>query len=726
MRPRRRAPAGGAAPEGSGRTPPPAPGTAPSLSIGVDVGGTFTDLAMVDGAGRVRTAKALSTPHRPEDAVLEVLGSAAEGEGLTLDGLLARATGLAHGTTTSTNALIQRSGARVGLLLTHGFEDTLAIGRGPVGRVGGLAQSEAMDFLHTEPPPPLVPRAMVRGVRERIGSDGGVVTPLAEGQARSAVDELVRSGAESLAVCLLWSFRNPVHERLLAGIVRRAAPGLPLSLSSEVAPGMGEFERAVTTAVNAHVGPVTERYLGRLQSRLGRLGPPLRVVTSTGGAIRVEDAGRLAVSIVNSGPAGGLAAARDLGAALGHDRIITADMGGTSFDAGLVHGGGIEEDPRPYLAHGLPVLQPAARLVTIGAGGGSVVWTDGHRLHVGPRSVAADPGPAAYGRGGALPTVTDALVACGIIDPDGFFGGRLRLDPGRALRAFRDGVAGPLGMTALDAAAGAIEVVNAMMADLLRKVTVEAGHDPRGFTLYAYGGATGAHCAELARQLGVREVLLPHAGPVFSALGIATSDITYSRAGSGPAALDGRGAAAATRSLGRLREGLAGDVERAGLDPLGCSFRYRIEMRHRGQMNEIAVPWPRPEVGTADLGELRGLFEAGCEARFGPGVARAGAPLELVGYRAEAVHPAPRLPPAPPPEGGRRGRGGVRRVYLRGRGWREAAAAGLADVAAGTPLEGPAVIERDTTTIWVPERAAARRDRLGNVLLDVGARPGAR
>ena len=686
--------------------------------IGVDAGGTFTDLVLIDGQGGIVTAKAFSRPDAPEAGVLEVLERAAATAGFAVSEILARTATFAHGTTVSTNALIERKGARVGALFTHGFEDTLAIGRGPVGRVGGLGPALAMDFIHTEPPAPLVPRRMVRGVRERIGSDGEVVVALDETHLRMAVAELLEAGAESLAVCLLWSFRNPAHERRVAEIAQEMAPALPLSLSSEIAPKMGEFERAVTTVVNAHVGPVTERYLASLDTRLGAAGlrTPLQVVTSSGTAARVGDAGRRAVSIINSGPAGGLIAARHLGRELGHDRIITADMGGTSFDVGLIDGGDFEEDPRPYLDQGLPVLLPTARLVTIGAGGGSVIRTDGYRLHVGPESMAADPGPAAYGRGGTRATVTDALIACGIIDPEGFFGGRFRLDPERALDALGE-VAAPLGMTALDAAAGAIEVVNAMMANLIRKVSIESGHDPGAFALYAYGGATGAHCAELARQLGIREIVLPHAGPVFSALGVAIADITYSHARSEPTALGAEAAEVATRSFGELKAATRRDMIDAGLDPERCTFRFRIEMRYRNQMNEITIDWPRPELAPADAGALEALFEAEYGARFGAGVARPGTPLELISFRVDASHPAHQPAPAPLAATGSSSSRGTRRVHVRGAGWTDADVIDFSALAPDTGIEGPAVIERDTTTIWVPAGAGAARDRFGNIRL---------
>ncbi len=476
--------------------------------LGVDTGGTFTDLVEIAADGRISFDKAFSTPSAPEQGIVDVLERRAAARALPLERYLANSDRFAHGTTVSTNALIQRRGAVVGLFTTRGFEDTLEIARGPVGRTGGLPQSKAMAFLHTNPPPPLVPRRLVRGLGERVTATGEIIAPLDPDETENAIRALLEAGIESLAVCLLWAFHNPVHEQLVREVAQRIAPDLPVSLSSEIAPRMGEFERTVTTVVNAFIGPVTGRYIGNLQKRLCSLGlrRPIQVMKSSGGLTLATTVRNQAVGVVNSGPIGGLVAARYLGQALGYDLIITADMGGTSFDVGLISHGVIEEQTTPFLDQGLPVHIPSIKVVTIGAGGGSIAWTDGLRLQVGPHSAGADPGPAAYGRGGENATVTDALVALGIIDPANFFGGRFALDADNARRAIETKIAIPLGVSVEDAAAGIYEVVTARMADLIRKVTVESGHDPRSFCLVSYGGASGAHCALFARQLGIRRV----------------------------------------------------------------------------------------------------------------------------------------------------------------------------------------------------------------------------
>jgi N-methylhydantoinase A len=696
--------------------------------VGVDTGGTFTDLVEIGRDGRIVFDKTFSTPAAPEQGIVDVLERMAERRAVPLDDYLAATDRFAHGTTVSTNALIQRRGARVGLLTTRGFEDTLEIARGPVGRAGGIPQSKAMDFLHTEPPPPLVPRTMIRGLGERITVTGEVIAALNDAEVEDAIRALIAAGAESLAVCLLWSFRNPAHEQRVREIASRVVPEIPVSLSSEIAPRMGEFERMVTTAVNAFIGPTTERYIGSLQRRLAGRGlkRPVQVMKSSGGVTLPATVASQAVSVVNSGPIGGLVAARHLGRLLGYDKIITADMGGTSFDVGLIADGVFEESSAPFLDQGLPVHVPSIKVVTIGAGGGSIAWSDGFRLQVGPHSAGADPGPACYGRGGTEPTVTDALVVLGLIDPDNFFGGRYRLDAAKARDAIEARVAKPLGIETIEAAAGIYEVVTARMGDLIRKVTVESGHDPREFCLLAYGGATAAHCAALAAQMGVPRVVLPYAAPVFSALGCALSDIVYGHVKSAPLSFDDRPATieAINRTLVELEERARAEMAASDVADGGAiEMRYRIEMRYQGQMNEVSLPWAKGRFEPADMAVLKDAFEALYQQRFGAGTIRPQTPLELISFRAEAVRvlgkpPIARLFEREIPTEARPVR--RRQVWRHGDGWLDAGIHDFAALMAGARVHGPAVIERDNTTVWLPPGAVATLDLYGNLLIDPG------
>jgi len=706
----------------------------PGLSryIGVDTGGTFTDLVEIDSDGRLTFDKAFSTPSVPEQAIIDVLEQMAKFHGTTVSALLKETVRFAHGTTVSTNALIQRKGARVGLLTTRGFEDTLQIARGPVGRSGGIPQSKAMDFLHTDPPPPLVPKSRIRGLGERIAVTGDVIAPLREQEVEAVLRDLMEIGMDSLAVCLLWSFRNASHEQLVREIAGKILPHVPVSLSSEIAPRTGEFERTVTTVVNAFIGPVTQRYIGNLQHRLNDLGlaHPVQVMKSSGGLMLPDAVSHQAVSVVNSGPIGGLVAARHIGQLFGYDRVITADMGGTSFDVGLISGGVFEEQNSPFLDQGLPVCVPSLKIVTIGAGGGSIASSDGFRLQVGPQSAGAHPGPACYDRGGEEPTVTDALVVLGIIDPENFFGGRYVLNPDRARAAVKKHVADPLGLGTVEAAAGIYEVVTARMGDLIRKVTVESGHDPRRFCLLAYGGAGGAHCTAFAAQLGVRQVIIPYAAPVFSGLGIALSDIVYSHGKSEPVPLDDTRQTIETvnRTFAELEKRARADMQASGIrDPAEIVMHYKIDMRYQGQMNEVSLPWGTGTFTAEQIPLLRDAFETHYQQKFGAGTIRRETPLELISFRAEAL----KLTEKPPLTrifekthgGGKPEPAKHRSVYQHGTGWVEAGIFDFEQLRPGDQLAGPAVVERHNTTIWLPAGAVAGFDVYGNLEIDPGGKP---
>jgi N-methylhydantoinase A len=703
-----------------------------SRYIGIDTGGTFTDLVEIDSHGQLTFDKAFSTPLVPEQAIIDVLERMAEFHRTTVPALLKETVRFAHGTTVSTNALIQRKGARVGLLTTRGFEDTLQIARGPIGRSGGIPQSKAMDFLHTNPPPPLVPRSRIRGLGERVAVTGEVIAPLREKEVEAALKDLIEGGVESLAVCLLWSFRNPAHEQLVREVAGKIVPHVPVSLSSEIAPRTGEFERTVTTVVNAFIGPVTERYIGNLQNRLSDLGlaHPVQVMKSSGGLMLPDAVAHQAVSIVNSGPIGGLVAARHIGQLFGYDRVITADMGGTSFDVGLISGGVFEEQNSPFLDQGLPVCVPSLKIVTIGAGGGSIAASDGFRLQVGPQSAGAHPGPACYERGGEEPTVTDALVLLGIIDPENFFGGRYVLNPERARSAIERRVAKPLGLSAVEAAAGIYEVVTARMGDLIRKVTVESGYDPRRFCLLAYGGASGAHCTAFAAQLGVGRVIIPYAAPVFSGLGIALSDIVYSHGKSEPVPLIDTAQTIETvnRTFAELEKRARADMLTSGIrDPAEIVMNYKIDMRYQGQMNEVSLPWGTGMFTAEQIPLLRDAFETHYQQKFGAGTIRRETPLELISFRAEAV----KLTEKPPlirvfKEAD--GRGELvpvkhRSIYQHGQGWVKTGIFDFERLRPGDKLVGPVVAERQNTTIWLPAGAVAVFDGYGNLEIDPGGQP---
>ena len=474
--------------------------------IGVDTGGTFTDVVIMDEEGHLYFDKAFSTPKDPGQGIVAGLENCAKliQPKVSMRDVLTQTRRFCHGTTVSTNALIQRRGARVGLIMTRGFEDTLIITRGPMGRALGISPAEAMDFIHTERAVPLVPKTLIRGVSERVDVDGDVILPLNDEDVLKAVRELIESGAESIAVCLLWSFRNNAHEKRIKELISSIAPRMGVSLSSEISPLIREFERTSTTVLNAYLGPVMVRYINNLREELTRQGltRPVQLMKCSGGLTPPQYIEREAMTTLNSGPVGGVIASKYLAKTMGYQNVVTTDMGGTSFDVGVIYQGEVEEESTPFVAHGIPLQVPTVKVVTIGAGGGSIAWTDGRRLMVGPQSAGADPGPACYDQGGTGPTVTDALLVLGLLDPENFFGGRKRLNRAKAEAAMLDKVARPLGLTIMEAAAGIYEIVTAKMADLIRKVTVGSGYDPRQFVIFAYGGASPAHCALYGEALG--------------------------------------------------------------------------------------------------------------------------------------------------------------------------------------------------------------------------------
>ncbi len=691
--------------------------------LGVDTGGTFTDCVEVGPTGEIRMDKVFSTRDAPDRAILEVLEQMARSESVSLTDYLSGVTSFSHGTTVSTNALIQRRGSRVGLLVTRGFEDVLEIARGPLGRVGGLPQSLAMDFLHTEPKKPLVERTLVRGIDERISADGSVIREATKADIEAQVLSLVNEGAESIAVCLLWSFKNPQHELLVESVVGEIAPQLPLCLSSKIAPRLGEYERTVTTAVNAFIGPITKQYIGSLAHSLADLGyqQPLYIMKASGGVTTPRRVFDEAVSVINSGPVGGIIASRFLGQVLGETKLITADMGGTSFDVGLIIDGRFEEQTSPFLDQGLPISTSSVKIVTIGAGGGSIATTDGYRLRVGPQSAGSDPGPVCYGRGNVDPTVTDALVVMGFIEPESFFGGRYPLDRQLAANSIFEKIARPLGLDLYQAAAGIYQIVTSSMADLIRKITVEAGYDSRKFTLCCYGGATGLHCGEFAKDLGIQKIIIPYAAPVFSAYGVAIADTVFTATQSMPSLIEK--SEYFVDSFNQCISSLLHKCEQAlGEEFLGrpqITVYFKLDVRYVGQMNEVALAWPG-KLNIQDIPQITELFEAAYRARFGATAVRGKNSLELINIRLEVSEPKFENKLQPLSESAKQDVDPIiREIYHPTQKWLKVAVHEFSNIIQHTQITGPAIIQRDSTTIWVPSNSFIARDQYGNLIMQL-------
>ena len=664
------------------------------LRIGIDVGGTFTDLVGVDDAGRVSLAKSASTPADPSLGVMDGLGLLAAELGTDLAGLLADTGLVVHGTTVATNALLERKGATVGMLTTAGHRDVIEMREG---------LKDDRYNLRMPPPVPLVPRARRLDVTERMRFDGTVETPLSRMSAEAAIRRLAAAGVGAVAVCYLHSYRDPRHERETRKLLARRLPDAYVSLSSDVLAQIKEYERFCTTVINAYVGPVLARYLGRLGSRLREAGyrGDVLIMQSHGGVATIADSVRLAAGAVLSGPAGGIAGSRHAARLLGEGNLITFDMGGTSTDIALLEGG------EPHLTGdkavgGSKVALPSIDIHTLGAGGGSIARVDaGGILHVGPESAGAVPGPACYGRGGSAATVTDANLVLGLLDPAGFLGGRARLDP-KAAHAAVEGVARRLGLGVVPAAEGIHRVVNTNMAEGIRLVSVRRGADPRRFALLSFGGAAGLHITEVARMLEIGRVVVPRVASVLSAWGMLATDLRYEfvRTHVGEAGQVG---------APRLRR-LFAEMEAEGRRRLGRSFagrvdvRRSVDMRYGEQTFEIQVPLDDVDVEAKNLmDQVVDRFHRRHEELYT--YSAPGQDVVLVNVRAAVIGRLPALPAeqsrrvsAPPAPRNRR-------VYLER--WMEIPVYDMDGLAEGQEVKGPAIFESATTTVLIRERESA-------------------
>ena len=587
------------------------------MYLGIDIGGTFTDLVLMDESGNISTAKAPTTPGELEKGVFDAVALAAQTQGLTPEDLLGRVSAFGHGTTQATNALIERTGAATGLIATRGFGDTLMLQR-LMGFTAGIPVENLGQYSRRRYPQPIVPRRLIREVRERIDQAGHVLVPLDEGSVRTAVRELIDAGAKTFAVALLWSFRNPAHERRVGEIIREMAPGAYVSLSCEVSPIIGEYERTATTVLNSYLAPKVADYLDRIESLLRQRGfrGKFNVLNSAGGVIPAGEAARKPVLLVASGPAGGVMGSLQLAQEIGHNNVITTDMGGTSFDVALVVDGkalvsGTHE------AGGFHLNTPVIDIRAIGAGGGSIARVEAGLLRVGPDSAGAVPGPVCYSRGGKLATVTDADLVLGILSPDNFLGGRMKLDLAAAATAIREQIAAPLGMSVAQAAAGIRRVVDGHMADTLREVTIGRGHDPRDFVLLAYGGAGPAHCIGYGAELGVPRILIPATSMAHSAYGALASDIQQSaerslvlRAGGGSRdPWDGLDCDAINAVFAELQERCVAAMEQSGFTQAQSALARSIDMRYRRQTHDLMVPVPDGALTPATARKLVETFE---------------------------------------------------------------------------------------------------------------------
>lgn len=697
--------------------------------IGIDTGGTFTDCVVMDADGRITTAKAPSTPADFSEGVMDSLRLTAERLGLTTEALLRDTARLALGTTVGTNAMLQRRGARVGLITTKGHRDVIHIMRGARG-VPGLNNTQVLHFPESGKPDPIVPKPFIAEVSERVDCKGQVVVELNENEAEAAIRKLVARGVEAIAICFLWSFKHAEHERLVKATVERLAPDVFVCCSADLIPRWGEYERTVATVLNAYLGPVMSRYLGRLESRAQSAGLryPLQVMQCGGGVIPAAESARRAFLTLDSGPVAGVLASQYLGGIIGAKNIIATDMGGTSFDVGLIW------DGEPVASYQSVVQQyeyfvPRIDIRSIGSGGGSIIWVEdvSGTLRVGPISAGAEPGPAGYGRGGTQPTVTDADLILGYVDPNYFLGGRLRLDVDKARRSLEP-IATRLGMGLVETASGAVRVVEHQMADLIRKATVQKGYDPRDCVVFAYGGAGPVHAGVYARELGAQGVVVPlgEICSLWSALGAASADLLhiYEAVDILSSPFD---PARVMAHFGALEERGLAQLRADGVDFAQARLTRTADIRYKGQINEVEVPVIGGRLDEAALAQLVSDFHRRYETVYGKGAGFREARVEIVTYRvrASAVSAKPRIVAV---REGDRAPASDARVSTRPVYWAE-----LGDFAptpvflgerlvAGNVVPGPAIIQAPDTTIVVHPFESARMDPYGNVLIDLGGK----
>jgi N-methylhydantoinase A len=689
--------------------------------IGVDIGGTFTDVALVDDAtGRIGVAKVPSTPGNLAQGVLAALEAAMSRYrvGAADVGLLS------HATTVVTNAILEERGARAALIATRGFRDVLELRRS--------ARANLYD-LFQDPPATLIPRRRRFEITERVGADGAIVTPLAEGEIEGLVAALKAARVEAIAVSLLFSFLNPEHERRLGARLRGALPNVPVYLSCDVLPEIKEFERTSTTAVCAYVGPILASYLDRLgEATRQRALPPLYLMGSNGGIVEAAEAIAMPAVAVESGPAAGVVAAALVARQTGRLDLLSFDMGGTTAKASLIRKGRYETTPdyevggqssmsRWVTGTGHPIRVPVIDLAEVSAGGGSIAWVDrAGALRVGPKSAGADPGPVCYARGGTEPTVTDANLLLGYLDEDSLLAGDLAIDHAAALAAVHNRLAEPLGVDVRAAAAAVVEVVNHAMAEVLKIVSLQRGYDPRDFVLAAFGGAGPLHAAALAGELGIGEIICPPIPGAFSALGLTGTDLRRDYVRTLHATAEGAiGAVSPAMLEGAFaaleREGAA-MLDRAAVAPDRRRFERLVDVRYARQAYELVIPVSRRPVDEAALAQIAEAFHDRHLSTYGHD--NRTEPVQIVSIRLAAIGAiAPLAIRDEPARFGMEAVKSRRKIWFRETGAVDAAIYDRKSMFAGQQTAGPAVIESLDSTILVPPGWRAKMDDGGFVAL---------
>ncbi|MEE2678529.1 MAG: hydantoinase/oxoprolinase family protein [Myxococcota bacterium] len=685
-----------------------------SYRIGIDVGGTFTDFVLV-GTGTLDLLKSPTTLEDQSLGVMRGISALAEAEGMSLGALLEQTELVVHGTTTADNTMIEMNGAVTGLLTTEGHRDEIEIRRG--------FKEEIWDPAHP-PPTPIAPRRRRLGVPERLDFRGDVVKPLDEDAVRRAVRRLVKQEVESIAICLLFSFINPAHELRVKEIVEEEAPGVRISLSHEVMPTAPEFERTSTTLVDAYVGPRVESYLMRLEGALrdGGYANDLLIMQSNGGIMTAGFMAKRAVASLGSGPTGGVMGACAVAAQTDVSDFIAIDMGGTSYEACLVTGG------RPNIKsfwnwqHRYLVGVPMVEMHSIGAGGGSIARVEAGALKVGPESAKAEPGPICYGRGGSKPTVTDANLLLGYINPEALCGGEFKLTTDGVREAILEQVGRPLGLDEIEAAHGIYRIVNANMTNAIRRVSSQAGHDPRRFRMVVYGGNGPVHAGRQAEELGIREMLVPKTSPAFSALGLLIADYVVDAQRSYITPADRAEAGVVNEIFELLEREAEAELSAAGIGREALRFQRYLNLCYPGQTFDMAVPAVTDAAGRLDGSQLRQTIEAfhDLHEELHTYAVREEEPVvRSVRVQTVGLTPKPGLREYPPAETSVADAMRSRRpAFFDGR-FEDTPVYDGDELGCGHAFEGPAIVEERFTTIVVHPGQRARIDAAGNYVITI-------
>ena len=692
---------------------------------GIDIGGTFTDCVVLDDKGTITLAKVSSTPPNFADGFLAALDAVADRLGMSVREFLGNTDLLLHGTTVGTNALVQMKGARTGLITTAGHGDALIIMRS-AGRSAGLTIDDLLHVSRHKKPEPIVPRTRIKEVSQRMDWAGDVILPLNEDDVRRAVTELVADGVEAIAVSFLWGFVNNADEIRVRDIIQEMAPGVLISCAHELIAKPGEYERTAAAAINAFIGPVTSSYIRQVDEATTERGysNELLIMQAAGGVVRAEEAARHPLFTIASGPVGGVAGSAYLAKRLGHEHVIACDMGGTSFDVGII----VDGEPvtsSETIINQYTFYMPRVDIESIGSGGGSLVWIDDHSqtMRVGPQSAGALPGPVCYRRGGVEPTVTDCDAVLGRYNPDNFLGGELELDREGAVAAV-ERVGAVIGLDLVETADGALRIVESQMADLMRQMTIERGRDPRDFIIYAFGGAGAAHAVEFARELGVSKVVIPlgDLASTWSALGVLSSDVLHVHEHSelmvGPFDPDRM-----NTIFDEMEEKAVSQLRAEGFPDEDIDLTRLAEMKFSLQIHQVEVPVPSSRLTAADAEEQVDRFIERYEQIYGKGAAFPSAGTQIGMFKVLARGRV-RTPVTPTIKQREMEPAGQRDVY-----WRAfmkfvpTDIHNAATLSQSASIAGPAILEFPDTTVVVPPGASAGIDDLGNVLIEVGVDP---